>query len=242
MINRGGCTRMYPLYKNAYKRLFRSNIKALKGEKMKEFTSVLLLLWPSSPRNLVGDPLLSKKKHDRFPTTTLGNDIISASGRTATSGFSLIELLVVVLIIGILAAVALPQYETSVAKSRLVQLKILVKSLKDAEELYYMANGSYTQNFEDLDISLPGNQMSNHKELWVITNKVTCSLGSVPRSLHCIGGHSAWEMWLDQTENAPQTLCYAYDDDKAAQKACVNEGGTRKTSIGGENFFYIIEP
>ena len=45
-----------------------------------------------------------------------------------------------------------------------------------------------------------------------------------------------------QTENAPQTLCYAYDDDKAAQKACVSEGGTRKTSIGGENFFYIIEP
>lgn len=200
---------------------------------------------PSSPRNLVGDPLLSFSflNNDRFPTTTLGNDIISSSGRTATSGFTLIELLVVVLIIGILAAVALPQYETSVAKSRLVQLKILVKSLKDAEELYYMANGSYTQNFEDLDISLPGNQISNHKELWVITNKVTCSLGSVPRSLHCIGGHSAWEMWLDQTENAPQTLCYAYDDDKAAQKACVSEGGTRKTSIGGEgNFFYIIEP
>lgn len=180
--------------------------------------------------------------NDRFPTTTLGNDIISASGRTATSGFTLIELLVVVLIIGILAAVALPQYETSVAKSRLVQLKILVKSLKDAEELYYMANGSYTQHFEDLDISLPGNQVSNSKELWSITNKVTCSLGSVPRSLHCIGGHSAWEMWLDQTENALQTLCYAYDDDKAAQKACVSEGGTHKTSIGGENFFYIIEP
>ena len=46
---------MYPLYKNAHKRLFRSNIKALKGEKMKGFTSVLLLLLPSSPRNLVGD-------------------------------------------------------------------------------------------------------------------------------------------------------------------------------------------
>ena len=40
---------------------------------MKGFRDSLLLL-SSSPRNLVGDPLLSKKKNDRFPTTTLGND------------------------------------------------------------------------------------------------------------------------------------------------------------------------
>ena len=58
---------MYLLYKNAYKRLFRSNIKALKGEKMKGFTSVLLLLLPSSPRNLVGDPFVIKKETRQIP-------------------------------------------------------------------------------------------------------------------------------------------------------------------------------
>lgn len=71
-------------------------------------------------------------------------------------GFTLIELLVVVLIIGILSAVALPQYEKSVAKSRFTQLQTAGKSLKDAMELYYMANGDYPQFWRELDITYPG--------------------------------------------------------------------------------------
>ena len=69
--------------------------------------------------------------------------------------FTLIELLVVVLIVGILAAVALPQYEKTVWKARYLQAKVIAKSVADAEEIYYLANGKYTQDFEELDISLP---------------------------------------------------------------------------------------
>ena len=73
----------------------------------------------------------------------------------AKQGFTLIELLVVVLIIGILAAVALPQYQKAVWKSRNAELKQIVKAVAAAEDVYYLANGKYAADFNELDIDLP---------------------------------------------------------------------------------------
>lgn len=67
-------------------------------------------------------------------------------------GFTLIELLVVVLIIGILVAVALPQYQKAVYKSRYAALKPLVYTLIEAEKIHLLEFGQYTTNFADLAI------------------------------------------------------------------------------------------
>ncbi len=73
------------------------------------------------------------------------------------AGFTLIELLVVVLIIGILAAVALPQYEKAVWKSRVMGQVPTLKTVKESLERYYMANGSYPlDDVTGLDIDIPG--------------------------------------------------------------------------------------
>ena len=75
--------------------------------------------------------------------------------------FTLIELLVIVLIIGILAAIALPQYQKAVMRTRYATLKNVVRSIADAEEVYYLANDKYSVDFEELDVEMPGGKLDN---------------------------------------------------------------------------------
>ncbi|WP_432634331.1 type IV pilin protein [Candidatus Avelusimicrobium sp.] len=115
---------------------------------------LLLIKWKTTDTGQKPSSMTLNFINARSRITAFRDDGLTApSHRITMAGFTLIELLVVVLIIGILAAVALPQYTKAVEKSRAANVIPLAKSIKEAEEVYYMANGSYTNNMEDLDIS-----------------------------------------------------------------------------------------
>ena len=75
------------------------------------------------------------------------------------SGFTLIELLVVVLIIGVLSAIALPQYATAVEKSRAAEALTLMSATRDAVERYRFQKDAWpsANNFAVLDVEIPQN-------------------------------------------------------------------------------------
>jgi prepilin-type N-terminal cleavage/methylation domain-containing protein len=88
--------------------------------------------------------------------------------------FTLIELLVAVLIIGILAAIALPRYMVAVEKTKIVQYITLGKSLYDAQDMYNLQTGYYASNAEVLDVNLSGtgglSECSSNDSQTVYTN------------------------------------------------------------------------
>lgn len=69
-------------------------------------------------------------------------------------GFTLIELLVVVVVIGVLAAIAIPKFQSTKGKANAATLKSDLRNLATAEEAYFYENLSYTSSLGSLNVSL----------------------------------------------------------------------------------------
>ena len=213
----------------------------------------------SSPKVSVGDLLLLKKKNDRFPNAprqqTLGNDIIIGhpelvSGSTAwvvSRGFTLIELLVVVLIIGILAAAALPSYRVAVASSRVAIMQVLVRAVDQAQQHFYMQAGRYAANLDGLIIAMPSG-FTKTDEKHISSNDMYCYImdwqGGASVSFKCEDKKS--NVWLEKYHNTSYTICSAREDDSFGNRVCQNLSGKDERTgawndtSGGRSYYYFL--
>ena len=65
-----------------------------------------------------------------------------------------------VLIIGILAAIALPMYNKAVHKTQIAEALVMLRGIVNGQEAYYLSNGHYTNDLTELDIEVPEELLS----------------------------------------------------------------------------------
>lgn len=122
--------------------------------------------------------------------------MLSKLRKNKQKGFTLIELMIVVAIIGILAAIAIPNFMNYQCKAKQSEAKSNLGNIRTAEEAYYAEYDTYSNNTGEIGFGLQGDEryaysisansttftavartdtLNNHTDRWEMTNNGTLS-------------------------------------------------------------------
>ena len=158
--------------------------------------------------------------------------------KNSSQGFTLLELLVVVLIIGILAAIALPQYQIAVGKSKFATLKDFTRSVAEARNRYFLTHSAYPESVNDLDIDIDIVSSSQSQGTWFsfsTSQDISCIVwtfdfnSSVSCSKNILGKKIAFRVKPDGYSPL-SCLVFSEDDNDKANKLCQKETGRNTPS------------
>ena len=155
------------------------------------------------------------------------------------NAFTLIELLVVVLIIGILAAVALPKYQRAVDKSRFVQVQTFFRTVWQAQQVFFLANGRYAYNWDELAADLPPTTSGGGESNYAYWDWGYCALFG-EYGICGLQQNNSTNTRLLQYWNSPNARCFAAKTSTRAQEICraVTGKNQSQATLSGGNYFY----